>query len=47
MAFTDGQIVERSADGETAVWGTVTQWEPPVGVAFTWHPGQPSERVDH
>ncbi len=45
MAFTEGQIVERSADGEAAVWGSVTRWEPPVAVAFTWHPGQPAERA--
>ena len=24
-----------------AVWGTVTRWEPPGAVAFSWHPGQP------
>ena len=47
VAFADGQIVERSADGEAAVWGTVTRWEPPVAVAFTWHPGQPAERASH
>jgi uncharacterized protein YndB with AHSA1/START domain len=32
-------IVETMADGTTAVWGTVTRWEPPHRVAFTWHPG--------
>lgn len=32
-------IVETMADGSTAVWGTVTRWEPPHCVAFTWHPG--------
>ena len=26
-------------------WGTVTAWEPPRRVAFTWHPGQPAERA--
>ena len=45
VAFTDGQIVERSADGQSAVWGTVTQWEPPDAVAFSWHPGQPAARA--
>jgi uncharacterized protein YciI/uncharacterized protein YndB with AHSA1/START domain len=44
-AFAGGQIVERSAAGETAVWGTVTRWEPPDAVAFTWHPGQPAEQA--
>ncbi len=34
-----GAIVETLADGTTSVWGTVTEWEPPHRVAFTWHPG--------
>ena len=49
VAFDDGQIVERpadgGADGEPVVWGTVTRWEPPTAVAFTWHPGHPAERA--
>jgi uncharacterized protein YndB with AHSA1/START domain/uncharacterized protein YciI len=47
VAFTDGQIIERSADGEAAVWGTVTRWEPPDAVGFSWHPGQPAESASH
>ena len=47
VAFDGGQIVERSADGKTVVWGTVTRWEPPAAVAFTWHPGRAAERVSH
>ena len=38
---TGAMIVETLADGTTSVWGTVTQWEPPHRVAFTWHPGTP------
>lgn len=34
-----GAIVETMADGSTSVWGTVTDWQPPHRVAFTWHPG--------
>jgi len=34
-----GEIVERLRDGGSSVWGTVTRWDPPAGVAFTWHPG--------
>jgi uncharacterized protein YciI len=45
VAFDDGQIVEHSAGGEPVVWGTVTRWEPPAVVAFTWHPGHPAERA--
>jgi uncharacterized protein YciI len=47
VAFTDGQLVERSAEGEVAVWGTVTRWEPPAAVAFSWHPGQPAGHASH
>ena len=49
MAFDGAEagarIVERSAGGEAAVWGTVTRWEPPSVVAFSWHPGHPADRA--
>lgn len=35
-----GRIVERIKGGGEAVWGTLTAWDPPRRVAFTWHPGQ-------
>ena len=38
-----GRIVERIRGGREAVWGTITTWDPPRRVAFTWHPGRPSE----
>jgi uncharacterized protein YciI len=47
VAFTDGRIVESSPDGETVVWGSVTRWEPPGVVAFTWHPGYSADRASH
>ena len=47
VAFAGGQIIERSADGRQAVWGTVTRWEPPDAVAFTWHPGHDAEQASH
>jgi uncharacterized protein YciI len=47
VAFTGGQIVERSAGGEAAVWGTVTRWEPATALAFTWHPGRPPDAASH
>ena len=37
-----GQIAETLTDGTTSVWGTVTDWEPPHRVAFTWHAGTPA-----
>jgi uncharacterized protein YndB with AHSA1/START domain len=42
VAFGDGVggvIVETLADGTTSVWGTITCWEPPGRVAFSWHAG--------
>jgi uncharacterized protein YndB with AHSA1/START domain len=36
-----GIIVETLSDGTTSVWGTVTKWEPPDRVAFSWHAGTP------
>jgi len=47
VTFTGGKIVERSLDGQEAVWGTVTRWEPPVAVGFSWHPGRPPDRASH
>ena len=47
VAFENGRLVERSADGEAAVWGTATRWQPPAAVAFTWHPGRPAERAGY
>jgi hypothetical protein len=42
-----GRIVETMSDGRTAVWGTVTVWDPPHEVAFTWHPGRaPQEATE-
>lgn len=38
-----GRIVESIRDGRVCVWGTVTAWEPPRRVAFTWHPGREPE----
>jgi uncharacterized protein YndB with AHSA1/START domain len=47
VAFTGGQLIEQSAGGERVVWGTVTRWEPPAALAFTWHPGYAAERASH
>jgi uncharacterized protein YndB with AHSA1/START domain len=35
-----GRIVERIRGGRESCWGTVTAWDPPSLVAFTWHPGR-------
>ena len=47
VAFEGGQIVERAPDGATSLWGTVTRWEPPGALAFSWHPGHPPDRASH
>jgi uncharacterized protein YndB with AHSA1/START domain len=38
-AGVGAEITETLGDGTTSVWGTVTDWEPPSRVAFTWHAG--------
>lgn len=35
-----GEIVESIHGGREAHWGTITDWDPPGRVAFTWHPGR-------
>lgn len=35
-----GRIVEKIRGGRECVWGTLTAWDPPHRVAFTWHPGR-------
>lgn len=35
-----GRILEEADDGQVHPWGTVTAWEPPGRVVFTWHPGR-------
>ena len=44
VAFEGDLLVERSAAGESSVWGTVLAADPPRGIRFTWHPGQTEER---
>lgn len=35
-----GRVYEVDIDGQEHLWGTVTRWEPPWLVAYTWHPGR-------
>lgn len=34
-----GRVLERSESGAEHEWGTVTLWNPPDTLEFTWHPG--------
>lgn len=40
VAFEDGYLVERSADGQSCRWGQVLTWDPPTTFSMTWHPGR-------
>lgn len=42
-AWVGGRVYERTRAGEEYEWGSVTVWDPPRRVEFTWHPG---ERTD-
>lgn len=35
-----GRIYETHDNGALHLWGTVTAWEPPHRVVFSWHPGR-------
>lgn len=35
-----GRLVERWSTGESHVWGTITEIDPPNRLAFTWHVGR-------
>lgn len=35
-----GRIFEIHDDGAIHLWGTVTIWQPPTTVVFSWHPGR-------
>ena len=38
-----GRLFERDRTGKEHIWGTVTAWQPPSRVAFTWHPGRAAD----
>jgi hypothetical protein len=39
------QIVETGRGGATCSWGTLTGWDAPSSVSFTWHPGSPESEA--
>ncbi len=42
-----GQIVEYDESGPLCSWGTVSDWDPPQTVSFTWHPGSDPKEAGH
>jgi uncharacterized protein YndB with AHSA1/START domain len=42
-----GRIVEYGVQGPTGYWGTVSDWDPPLSLSFTWHPGSDPKRAGH
>ncbi len=42
-----GRIVEYDADGPIGYWGTISDWDPPKSVSFTWHPGADPKQAGH
>jgi uncharacterized protein YndB with AHSA1/START domain len=38
--WVGGKIFERTRSGDEHDLGTVTVWDPPARVAFTWHPAE-------
>jgi hypothetical protein len=39
--WVGGKVLERKRSGEQTEWGSVTVWDPPERVEFTWHPDAP------
>lgn len=40
-----GRIIEYGESGPLGVWGTVSDWDPPSMVSFSWHPGLDPEEA--
>ncbi|TDE93910.1 hypothetical protein EXU48_10595 [Occultella glacieicola] len=40
VTLDGSRFVETGPAGQTAVWGTIIEADPPTMVSFTWHPGR-------
>ncbi len=40
-----GKITEVKADGETVMWGSVSDWQPGKRLVLDWHIGLPAEQA--
>jgi uncharacterized protein YndB with AHSA1/START domain len=38
--WVGGRVFERTRSGEEHEWGSVTAWDPPKKLEFTWSPGK-------
>jgi uncharacterized protein YndB with AHSA1/START domain len=41
--WAGGRLYERTRSGQEREWGSVTAWDPPRRVEFTWHPATPGD----
>lgn len=39
VEFEENLILETSRDGETAIWGSIDDWQPPLSFHANWHQG--------
>lgn len=44
--WVGGRVFEQTRSGEEREWGSVTAWNRPRRLEFTWHPGTPPGRHD-
>ncbi len=42
-----GRIVEYGEGGPVGYWGTISDWDPPKSLSFTWHPGTDPTQAGH
>jgi uncharacterized protein YndB with AHSA1/START domain len=42
--WVGGRVFERTRSGEEREWGSVTAWDPPGRLEFTWQPGGQDDR---
>ncbi|WP_020385569.1 SRPBCC family protein [Kribbella catacumbae] len=42
-----GRIIEYGEDGPVGYWGTISDWDPPKSLSFTWHPGSDPTQAGH
>jgi uncharacterized protein YndB with AHSA1/START domain len=38
-----GRLFERTPAGDEHIWGSVSMWDPPNRVGYSWHPGRGEE----